>query len=324
MIIEGVDRYRVIEPMFECARVVMDFHGDKHPPAYVQGIAGTAFTIGGICPCAPTCVEVPLTTAGLLERFGYEVTSVAYHLKAGDAEAQYAAFLHRLKAEIAAGRPVITWHTFTSYEWDVVCGHDETSGELLGYGSYAGAGAYARSPQDRPKGGMDVTDTIALLVGRKAGVFDARTAEMDALRFAVEHAHSRKSADKFEAKEWAFFQGILCYRRWARDFGDPARKRSLGDSYCLGVLRSTRRCAAAFMAQLAAKYPAAAARLEAAAAAFSSEAEALDALWPLLGWESPEGPDAARNVSAAALIARAGEWYEQAIGSVESAAAILR
>lgn len=324
MVIQGVDRYRVMEPMFECARVVMHHRGERYLPAYVQGIAGTAFTIGGICPCAPTCVGVPLTTAGLLERFGYEVTPVTYQAKAPDAEQQYDAFLQRLRAEIAAGRPVIIWHAFTNYEWDVVCGYDDATGELFGYGSYAGGDTYATSAPDRPTGGMDVTDTIALLVGRKAREFDARAAEMDALKFAVEHAHSQKSAERFAAKEWAFFEGFLCYQRWVRDFGDPKRKRGPGDSYCLGVISSTRRCAAAFMDELAGKYPTVSARLRSAAAAFTREAETLEALKPLLWWESPEGPDADRNAKASSLIAQAYEQYKQAIGCIESAVPVLQ
>ncbi len=316
---EGVDRYRVMEPMFECARVVMHHRGDRFAPAYVQGIAGTAFTIGGICPCAPTCVTVPRTTSELLALFGYEVTPVHYRAQAPEAEAEYAAFLQRLAASIAAGRPVITWHAFTYYEWDVVCGYREATGELVGYGSYAGGDAYAVSPQDRPKGGMDVTDTIALLVGEKTGTFDATVAEVEALRFAVEHAHSQKNAARCAEPEWVFLEGFLCYQRWARDFGDPARRRSQGDSYCLGVLDSTRRCAAAFVGDLAARYPVAAGHLRAASEAFTREAETLAALKPWLGWDAPEEPDAGRNAQVSALLERAAEQYRQAIGRLESA-----
>ena len=38
MILEGVDRYRVMEPMFEPVRVVLSYRGEAYSPAYVQGI----------------------------------------------------------------------------------------------------------------------------------------------------------------------------------------------------------------------------------------------------------------------------------------------
>jgi hypothetical protein len=324
MVIEGVDRYRVIEPMFECARVVMSYRGENYSPAYVQGIAGTAFTLGGICPCAPTCVKVPYATADLLRLFGYEVTPVTYQAKSADADAQYATFLNKLKSEASAGRPVIVWHAFTNYEWDVVCGYDEDAKTLSGYGSYAGGDQYATSSQDRPKGGMDVSSTIALIVGQKPREFDAEAAEMAALKFGIEHAQCQKNAEKFEKPEWAFFEGMLCYKRWARDFTDLTRKRGSGDSYCLGVISSTRRCAARFMEELASKYPAADRELLMAAAAFTNEADTLEALKPMLWWNAPEGPDAERNAKASTLIAQASEHYRRGIRGMQLTLATLQ
>ena len=53
--LEGVDRYQVVEPMFEGLRVILSYRGEPYSPAYIQGISGAAFRVGGICPCAPTC-----------------------------------------------------------------------------------------------------------------------------------------------------------------------------------------------------------------------------------------------------------------------------
>lgn len=53
MIIPNVDRYRVWDPLFEGLRVILSHHGESYSPAYVQGLSGAAFRIGGICPCAP-------------------------------------------------------------------------------------------------------------------------------------------------------------------------------------------------------------------------------------------------------------------------------
>lgn len=42
MVIEGVDRYRVMDPLFECVRVAVDHRGETYSPACVQGISGSA------------------------------------------------------------------------------------------------------------------------------------------------------------------------------------------------------------------------------------------------------------------------------------------
>ena len=50
MILENVDRYRVIEAMVEGVRVILNYRGEPYSPAYFQGISGAAFHIAGICP----------------------------------------------------------------------------------------------------------------------------------------------------------------------------------------------------------------------------------------------------------------------------------
>jgi hypothetical protein len=50
VMLDGVDRYRVIDPVFESARVVLSYLGESYTPDYIQGIAGGAFRIAGFCP----------------------------------------------------------------------------------------------------------------------------------------------------------------------------------------------------------------------------------------------------------------------------------
>ena len=71
VILENVDRYRVQEPLFEGVRAILSYRGEEHSPAYVQGISGAAFRIGGPCPCAPTC-EWAMSTDALIHLLGYE------------------------------------------------------------------------------------------------------------------------------------------------------------------------------------------------------------------------------------------------------------
>jgi hypothetical protein len=56
MIIHNIEPYQVVEPMYEGIRVILSHRGVLYSPAYVQGISGAAFHVGGICPCAPQCI----------------------------------------------------------------------------------------------------------------------------------------------------------------------------------------------------------------------------------------------------------------------------
>ena len=120
--------------------------------------------------------------------------------------------------------------------------------------------------------------------------------------------------------KWTFLEGVQCYERWVREFrDDPARGRTAGDSYCLGVMRSTHRAAAQFLREIAPNYPACKRDWSRAANCFEAEAEAQDACWPLLGWEAPEDPDPRRNAVIADLLAHACDAYATGIASIEHA-----
>ena len=72
IILEGVDRYQVVEPMFEGLRVILSYRGESFTPAYIQGISGAAFRVAGICPCAPTC-GTAMQPQDLARTLGYAV-----------------------------------------------------------------------------------------------------------------------------------------------------------------------------------------------------------------------------------------------------------
>lgn len=330
LILEGVDRYYVTEALFEGARVLLAYRGAPYSPAYVQGISGAAFRVGGICPCAPTCTSA-MSTQDLLKLFGYEIEELPLWAEAAGvspkayAESKLPEVLPRIQAEIRAGRPVLVWNAFTTCEWDVVCGFDAAEHQFFGRGSYAGlADEYAVAAETRPVDGADNCPAFgAILVGEKTGAFDARAAELAALREAVRHAHTRKDEELRQSTQWVFLEGIQCYDRWISDFESPERTRSMGDAYCLGVYHSTHRAAADFMRELAPRYPAAAASFERAAAHFAAEADALDACMPLLWWNAPEGPDPARNAQVVPLLRQARDAYARAIGEIENALALI-
>jgi hypothetical protein len=325
--LDGVGRYEVVDPMFEGVRIVLAHRGEGYSPAYVQGISGAAFRIGGICPCAPT-VSRAMHTGQLVELLGYEWTHLPLYSvgddQTFDLEKAAEAAIARVKEELGAGRPTLVWHAFTNCEWDVVAGYDDERHLFFGRGSYAGLDGYAEADQGRTTTCLDICPASGvLLVGDRVAEFDARSAEIAALQEAVRHAHSTEGRDRLSGDEWVMLHGLLCYDRWIDDWRSPVRTRTSGDSYCLGVYRSTHRAAAGFLREIAPSYPEAQAHLEGAAMAFVEEADALDATVPLLGWEAPEGPDRVRNNQLVPLLRQARDGYAHAIGEIERALAAI-
>ncbi len=354
--IEGVQPFQVCEALFEAVRVALTQRGAPYSAAYIQGISGAAFRIAGICPCAPTC-DYAMEVVELLDLLGYNYKHMWVSL--GEAAGQHRAYealiplakaygenennlptaeeiddpfiqeartkvvaiIDAVKDEIRAGRTAVLWHAFTTAEFDVVTGFDDDKGIFLGRGSYAGMGeTYAEAPQART-----VTTTYiggvpqAILIGKQVREFDARSAEISALKTAVAHAHSQNNVDKLGGENWVMLQGLACYDRWINDFRDPERKRDMGDAYCYGIYRSTHRAAAAFLREIAPKYPAAEEKLQLAAEQFEREADTLDAEPNLLGWGGPEGPDAQRNARVVPWLSQARAHYAVGIDLIEKA-----
>ncbi|MHC4248253.1 MAG: hypothetical protein ACYS9X_03915 [Planctomycetota bacterium] len=356
VIVDGIDTYRLPEPLFEAVRVVLSQRGAPYSADYVQGISGAAFRIAGICPCAPTC-SAAMPTQDLPALLGYEAEHFSLDVSWTDAAIKplaaaatkgellgeneidnddtralrdrYLELLDRTKAEVRAGRAVVFWHGFTNAEFDVVCGYDDATGELLGRGSYAGGSdnskGYARASQHRALttafiGGCPQ----AVFIGAKSGEVDLSAVEIAAMEAAVAHARSQENADRIGDEKWAMLQGLLCYDRWVADFGKPDKKRDLGDAYSYGIYRATHRAAAGFLREIAPRHTAATPELEAAAAEFEAEADALDSAEKLLWWDSPEGPDAERNEKAAEVLASARDRYAAGITCIEKALALIR
>jgi hypothetical protein len=262
---------------------------------------------------------VPRSSAQLVRLLGYEVEGISLCADGVDANVAVHALLRRAQEEIHAGRPALVWHAFTTAEYDVVCGYDENEHVFYGRGSYAGLDGYATAHETRAQDCGNICPPLgAVFVGRKVGAFDARAAEIASLRFAVEHAHSQKNREKLGGQEWVFLEGLLAYERWVNDFSRPDKTRGAGDAYCYGIYRSTHRAAASYLAEIAGKYPTAQARLLAATQCFAAEAGILDQAQSLLGWQSPEGPDAERNQQAAELLARACANYRHGIDEIEA------
>jgi hypothetical protein len=75
--------------------------------------------------------------------------------------------------------------------------------------------------------------------------------------------------------------------------------------------------------EIADKHPQAADHLRRASEGFRAEADLLDQCVPLLGWESPEGPDAERDAQASRLLRQARGEYARGIEEIEGALALI-
>ena len=317
-------RYRVMDAQFESVRVVLAQRGEKYSPAYIQGLSGSAFEIDGICPCAPTCHSA-MEPEELVRLLGYDAERMGLDQKGMDPAKEVHKLVARVKDEIRAGRSVIVWHAFTTAEWDVVCGFDDEKRQFIGRGSYAGRERYAWASETRTANCLQICPALgAIFVGEKTGELNAREAELTALEQAVRHAHTPRDRFLTETADrklpWRYRSGLGCYECWERNFRhDPKGAPSVGDRYCLGIYLSTHRMAAAFMRELAPKYPEAKEGFERAAQSFTKEADALGKLRKLEGmdWGSRSKPDPERNALAADMLKEAREAYAEGIDEIE-------
>jgi len=308
-----IDRYRVIDPMFEGIRIVLNYLGEKYSPAYIQGISGQAFRIAGPCPCAPTCA-VAMEPKGLIRRLGYSLTEQKIAERDGekDGPANLEAMVKKVKASIDAKKPVLVWHAFTSAEWDVVCGYDDIEGVFMGRGSYLGLDDYCKAKQTRAAEAVQICPAYgAMFIGDKVGAFDARAAELAAMVEAVRHANN-----KSKCLDGPEHEGIAAYDGWIEAFKKPEKKRDTGDAYCFGCYRTTRSVASAFLHEIAPKYPRLKPNLLKAAGEFEKEVAVLKEAEPLIWWNSPES-DPARNEKLWPILAKAREHYAKGISFIE-------
>jgi hypothetical protein len=328
VVLEGVDQYRVVEPIAEGVRVILNYRGEAYSPAYVAGISGSAFKVGGPCPCAPTSWGT-VPPHELARAFGYEADWIDIGAPYGDPGNRAAASaqeqekrlqtaLFRIKSEIRAERPALLVQAFTNWEFDVVCGFDEGKHELYGRGSYTAMRVpeYTHADELHALGATDIGGgPYAVLIRGKTGTFDAKAAELAALRGAVAHANTRAAGKGLP-------MGLECYDLWIDQYrhqGSHMAPTGLpGDGYPLSILPSTRRAASQFTAELAAKYPQAKANLESAAEDFAAESEALAAAQKLR--ESIIGEGTSEQCARmAGLLSRARAMYALAIDEIARA-----
>ena len=326
MIVDGVGRFRIMDPLFESVRAILSHRGELYSPAYIQGISGAAFRIAGICPCGPTC-SFAMRIPDLVKLLGYEVEDLQFDRESTDRSVNAHEMLARPKDEIHAARSSVLFHAFANPEWDVVCGFDDEKHQPIGRGSYVGLEEYTTGDKARTNKCIDICPVQgAILIGEKFGELNAREAELNALREASSHAHSRRNAELLGGDKWVMLDGLLCYDRWVDSFKiGPIKQPTMGDRYCFSVYRSTHRAASEFICELAPRYPKAAHHLEHAAESFTFEADALNECAKMLfpSWRLPDETNRETNDHAATLLSKARDNYARAIEEIDRALHVI-
>lgn len=292
--IEGIDKFRVDEPLFEAVRIVLNYNGENYSTAYIQGVSGAAFRLAGPCPCAPTC-SFAMSTEGLIELLGYEAQTLSEEtppfegfqgwedpewISANRKRIEQA--IPFIKNQIKLGNPVIVWGAFDVCEYNVVCGFEEKSKKFLGRGGSAGLDDYAIQDENFAAQSISICGYgKEYAVGEKIREFNMEKAEIAALEEAVRHAHDSQNQidDYSESVKWKMQQGSNTYNWWIHKFGLKELKiPEMGDTYCLSVYRTTHQAASTFLLEIAPKYPEAEEKLEQAANHFKNEAKALNSI----------------------------------------------
>jgi len=310
MILVNIDKYRYYDPLFEGARIILSYLGEKYSPEYLLGISGSVFKIAGGCPSRPTCV-CDFWPADFFKLLGYDVKE--YPCVDEDGNDKTSEMIEAVKNHIDNGKPALVWHAFTMEEWDVVCGYDNDTGQFIGRGTHKGQDDYHREPWDRAKT-SGVHGFGAILVYERATEFNEKDAEINSLKKAVTHARKTLAKDQeyFEA------EGIKFYRQWAEGFTKQGRERSLADAYCYDVYSSVRKAAVKYLRELALKYSDRDS-FEYAAACFEREADEIAKAKPLISWDSPWGVDEERSEALAPILLTAAGHYEKGIEYLEKA-----
>lgn len=291
-ILENVDGYKVYDPVFESIRIVMNYLGENYSYQYIQGISGSAFRIATGCPSRPTVCNMMWIT-GLVRLLGYEYKEYPCFSQSG--ENLMDKMVAAVRAQIDAGKPTLVWHALTNAEWDVVCDYDEEYELFYGKGTSRSFESNNCEPWNRAAKAVEFCPAFgALTIGAQAGSFDAKKAEIAALRDAVIHARTEK--DKPETGGWYSYEGIQSLRKWSEAYFKPGKERDLADGYCFMVYSSTHGSAAGFLREIAPRYAGKAEELLLEAARFmEKEAKVFSQCSPYLGMNSPWGADEERS-----------------------------
>ena len=295
--------------------------GRRLEPAYLMGVTGHAFRLTldlVISPSAPHELNFH-DVFPLWERLGAWFKRVA----ARPADPGYAdvraEVIGRVARAVEGGRPAIVYDLLASEEYGLVVGVDGERWACLTPAAPA-TPQWMDVAEWPPASHAAFTRAEVITLLDISPDFDRQAAEVASLRFAVDHFWAPPSRDMW------LQQGRQAYQFWRTTLAttglplhgpDPGR----GHSYNLGVLHAARTDAAAYLAELAGRYPEAE-PLGRAAEAYRRVAEALGDAVSLLPY--PGEGLAERRGEVAACLERALAAETQGIEAIERAQRALR
>ena len=312
MILLNIDNYRYYDPLFEGARIILNYMGEKYSPEYILGLSGSVFKIAGGCPSRPTCV-CDFWPADFFKFMGYEVEE--YPCVDSEGNDISDRMIESVKKNIDEGKPVLVWHAFTNEEWDVVCGYDDEAKHFIGRGTHKGENDYAREPWDRAKT-SNIHAFGAVAAVKKNTELNEREAEIRSLISAVKHARTELTDNQ---QDWET-AGVQFYHQWAEDYSKEGKEKGVADEYCYIVYSSVRKAAVIYLREIAYKFGGGALEnMQYAANCFEKESAELDKAWQYLGVGSSWGVDEERSKNLAPILKAAAEHYEKGIEYLEKA-----
>ncbi len=271
-ILEDVPLKASADPVLEAPRVALNIIGEPYDSSYILGISGAVFRTWihkKLCPsswdsCAGHCW--PWGPEPVLKTFGYKFQRI--RRDSSDTKGIQEAW-QKVKETLDAGKPVMCFDPIGGMGWGVIIGYDEEQGIY-----------YVRTPGDE---GVEPSSSpidkfgrrswlLIYLIGEKTKDLDAREAELNSLRQAIQHA---KSQERAHAGDYS--PGFLGYETWIRFLESDEMERDpppwgLNNWYNLYVLSHARPLAAEYLKTLAKKYgPKTAKHLTEAAECYSKE-----------------------------------------------------
>jgi hypothetical protein len=297
--------------------------GRDLPQPYVMGASGHAFRLTldlVISQSAP--VELNFHEVfPLWENLGLWFKRVAARPADENYTATRAEVLERMREAIDQGRPVISFDLLGLPEYGLAVGYDGDRLACLTLNNDEEP-AWMETADWPPEVHRQFTRAEAITVLDVAPDFDRRRAETASLRFAVEHFWAPSSRDSW------LMHGVNAYQFWAATLASSLPLHGVnpgvGHSYNLMVLQRARRDAAAYLAELAGRYPEAPS-LAAAAARYGEVAAIVEEgtqLLPFPGMSGLEVPETRKGL--ADVLRRAMAAERQGVDEIEKALRALR
>lgn len=254
--------------------------GRDLPQTYLMGTTGLAFRLTldlVLSPGSPWELNFH-EVLPLWENLGAWFKRVSTRPENPEYGADRAEALRLMYTSIDQGRPAIAYDLLAVPEYGLVVGYDETRLACLTLGGETVL-EWMDAAVWPPPSHQSYTRAEAIALLDLAPDFDRRRAEVASLRFAVAHFWSPPSRDQWVQN------GSAAYQYWMALLNAPGglhgAEPGLGHSYNLLLLQRARRDAAAYLSDLASRYPAVAA-LPVAAARYGEVAAALEAATTVL------------------------------------------